>query len=126
MFEILGIAQRRVEVTHHRNHRLSLACALRPILNLEERVDHLVNMSAILWEEELASCIVIIFSHRYDVFTKMGQMCNGDKSHTTMLLLITGKAHNFNAVLQRVGTVQHKRVLLILYDSSAYLTLQSN
>ena len=46
------ITQMRVEVTHHRNHSLGLTSALIAILNLEQRVDHLLNMTTILGNQQ--------------------------------------------------------------------------
>ena len=63
MLELLSITQHRVDVTHHRNHSLSLTRTLLTILDGEQRVDHLVNMSAILRKVELTSRKVIILSH---------------------------------------------------------------
>lgn len=63
MLEILGVAQRRVEITHNGDDSLSLSCALLSILNLQKRVHHLVNVSSILGEVESTTCKVIIISH---------------------------------------------------------------
>ena len=68
MFEILSITERGVEVAHHSDHRLSLACSLMPILDLEQRVNHLMNMSSVLGEIDLASSEIIVFSHCYACF----------------------------------------------------------
>ena len=42
------IAQMRVEITHHRNNRFGLTSTLVAILYLEQRIDHLLNVTAIL------------------------------------------------------------------------------
>ena len=42
------IAQKRIEVAHNGNHRPGLAVTLIAVLNLEERIDHLLNMTTIL------------------------------------------------------------------------------
>ena len=63
MLKLLSITQHRVDIAHHGNHSLSLTSALLTVVDQKQRVDHLVNMSAILRQVELASGKVIILSH---------------------------------------------------------------
>ena len=72
MLKLLGISQHRVDVAHHGNHSLGLTCALGTILDREQRVDHLVDMTTILRKIEFASCIVIIFSHCHAICSAIG------------------------------------------------------
>lgn len=72
MLKLLGISQHRVDIAHDGNHSLSLTCALGTILDGEQCIDHLMDMTTILWKIEFASSIVIIFSHCHAISSDRG------------------------------------------------------
>lgn len=63
MLKVLGIAQQRVDISHNGDDRLGLSRTLVAILDGEKRVYHLMDMTSILRQIELLTCVVIVFSH---------------------------------------------------------------
>ena len=62
--EIRRIAQQRIQVTHDGDDGPRLAVALVPVLDLEQRLDHLLDMAPVFGQVQLASCVVIVLFHR--------------------------------------------------------------
>ena len=61
--EVGRIAQQGVQVAHHGDHGTRLAVALAAVFDQLQRVDHLLDMTPILGQVQLASCVVIILFH---------------------------------------------------------------
>ena len=61
--EVGRIAQQGVQVAHHGDHGTRLAVALATVFDQLQRVDHLLDMTPILGQVQLASCVIIILFH---------------------------------------------------------------
>ena len=61
--EIGRVAQQGVQIAHHGNHGPRLPVALAAVLDLQQRVDHLLDMAPVLGQVQLASCVIVILFH---------------------------------------------------------------
>ena len=65
------ITQHRVKIAHNGNYRLRLVRTLVSILNLEQGVYHLLDMTTILGNQQRASLVVVIFIHKANILTNI-------------------------------------------------------
>ena len=63
MGEVGRIPQQGIQVSHNGNDRTGLTVAFAPVLYLQQRVDHLLDMAPVFGQVQLASCVVIILFH---------------------------------------------------------------
>lgn len=68
--EVGRIAEQRVEVAHHGNYGASLTVPVAAILDGHQRIDHLVDVSAVFGQIQFATGVVIIFFHRVSAYFK--------------------------------------------------------
>lgn len=71
--EVGRIAQQGVQVAHHGDHGTRLAVALATVFDQLQRVDHLLDMTPILGQVQLASCVIIILFILYLRFSALFQ-----------------------------------------------------
>lgn len=59
-----SIAQQWIEITHNGDHGASLTIAFAAILDQQQRIDHLLNMTTIFGQKEFLAFVIIILFHR--------------------------------------------------------------
>ncbi len=64
MGEIGRVAQQGIQIAHHRDHGARLTVALLAVLDGQETIHHLVNVSAVLGKIELATSVIVILFHK--------------------------------------------------------------
>ena len=57
------IAQQRIEIAHDGDDGPCLPVALAAVLDLHERINHLMDMAPVFGKEQLASCVVVVLFH---------------------------------------------------------------
>jgi len=62
--EVRRIAQQRIQIAHDGDDGPRLPVALVPVLDLEQRIDHLLDMTPVFGQIQLASRVVIVLFHR--------------------------------------------------------------
>lgn len=75
MGEIRRVAQQRKEVAHDGDDGPCLPVAVAAVFDLRERVDHLVDMTPVFGQKQLASCVVVILFHKG--FRLIGRIVSG-------------------------------------------------
>ena len=61
--EVRRVAQQRVQVAHDGDDGPRLTVAFAPVLYLQQRVDHLLDMAPVFGQVQLASRVIVILLH---------------------------------------------------------------
>ena len=64
MFEISRIAQSRIQVSHHLDHRVRLLVTQISVMYRHQIINHLMHMPTILGQHEFLPFEIIIFIHK--------------------------------------------------------------